>query len=170
MSLPRSLVSLALVSAVGLSSVFVVGCGGGGEAKTAKVASGPMPEGEAWTGVYFHPVFGYLHLVEEGSSIVGRWKRANQSKWGELSGTATGNVLHYQWKEHTIGMVGPSSTSQGKGYFQYKMDKENRPVLDGKYGLDDSEVGGDWSSIKQVRMTPDIKSIGGDGEGAGGGF
>lgn len=157
--------SAALFAIVGTVSVASAGCGDGQEAKHAKVASGPMPEGESWTGVYFHPVYGYLHMVEEGANVVGRWKRADQSKWGELSGTKGGNVLHYTWKEHTIGMVGASATTHGKGYFQYKMDKEDRPILDGQFGLDDDEVGSDWHNVKQARMQPDIKSIGGDSEG-----
>ncbi len=143
----------------------LAGCGGGESVKSAKVASGPMPEGETWTGVYFHPVYGYLHMQEEGSNIVGRWKRADQSKWGELSGTKVGNVVHYAWKEHTIGMVGPSSTTNGKGYFQYKMDKENRPILEGQFGLKSDEIGSDWNNVKQLRMPVDIQSIGGDAEG-----
>jgi hypothetical protein len=165
MSLLKTLRSAALLAIVGTVSVAATGCGDTQTAKHAKVPSGPMPEGETWTGVYFHPVYGYLHMVEEGSNVVGRWKRADQSKWGELSGTKGGNVLHYTWKEHTIGMVGASATTHGKGYFQYKMDKEDRPILDGQFGLEDDEVGSDWHNVKQARMQPDIKSIGGDSEG-----
>ena len=146
-------------------AVLVTGCGDGKEVKSAKVASGPMPEGETWTGVYFHPVYGYLHLQEEGSNIVGRWKRTDQSKWGELSGARVGNVVHYSWKEHTVGMVGASAITHGKGYFQYKMDAETRPVLDGQFGLNADETGSDWHNVKQSRMPVDIKSIGGDSEG-----
>lgn len=141
------------------------GCAGNEEPKTAKISAGPMPEGEQWQGVYFHPVYGYLHLVEEGANVVGRWKRANQSHWGEMSGTAGGSVLHYTWKEHKVGMVGASATTHGKGYFVYKVNKEGIGELHGEFGLNDSEVGSDWTSIKQVRMPPDLKSIGGDAEG-----
>jgi len=165
MSLLNFARSAVLLTIVGTVSVVSAGCGDGQAVKHAKVASGPMPEGESWTGVYFHPVYGYLHMVEEGSNVVGRWKRADQSKWGELSGTKGGNVLHYTWKEHTVGMVGASATTHGKGYFQYKMDKEDRPILDGQFGLDEDEVGSDWHNVKQARMQPDIKSIGGDSEG-----
>ena len=154
-----------VLTIVGTVSIVSAGCDGGQEVKHAKVASGPMPEGESWSGVYFHPVYGYLHMVEEGSNVVGRWKRADQSKWGELSGTKGGNVFHYTWKEHTVGMIGASATTKGKGYFQYKMDKEDRPVLDGQFGLGDDEAGSDWHSVKQARMQPDLKSIGGDSEG-----
>jgi hypothetical protein len=165
MSLVRFLRTSTALVLLTTASFVVAGCGDGKEAKSAKVASGPMPEGETWTGVYFHPLYGYLHMQEEGSNIVGRWKRADQSKWGELSGTKVGNVLHYTWKEHTVGMVGASATTHGKGYFQYKMDAETRPILDGQFGLGDDETGSDWHSVKQARMPVDIKSIGGDSEG-----
>lgn len=163
---------VALAAFVTTAAVGLVACSDGKDTKHAQIASGPMPEGESWTGVYFHPVYGYLHMQEEGSNVVGRWKRADQSKWGELSGTFKGNVLHYTWKEHTIGLVGPAAQTKGKGYFVYKMDKENRPVLDGQFGLNDDETGSDWHNVKQARMQPDLKSIGGDSEGIkpGGGF
>lgn len=162
MSLLRSVCAALVVSTCVLG---LAGCGDGGGAKHANVASGPMPEGESWTGVYYHPVFGYLHMQEEGSNVVGRWKRTDHSYWGELSGTTTGNVLHFTWKEHKIGMVGASSTTHGKGYFQYKVNKENIGELTGQYGLNDDEVGSSWNNVKQVRMPPDLKSIGGDAEG-----
>src|SRR3954452_23552657 len=102
--IPRALLTIALCTGtVGLTALNA--CGDSQDAKHAKIPNGPMPEGESWTGVYFHPVYGYLHMVEEGSNVVGRWKRADQSKWGELSGTKNGNVMHYTWKEHTVGMV-----------------------------------------------------------------
>jgi hypothetical protein len=157
--------SVCVAATLALGVAFVPGCGdgAGGEAKHANVPSGPMPEGESWTGVYFHPVYGYLHLVEEGSNVVGKWKRADQSKWGELSGTHTGNVLRFAWKEHTVGLVGAGGESTGKGYFVYKMPKSGSiPELDGQYGINNDETGSDWHNVKQQRMTPDLKSISGD--------
>ena len=165
MSLVRLLRASLAVVVLASSSLALAGCGDSKEVKSAKVTSGPLPEGETWTGVYFHPVYGYLHMQEEGSNVVGRWKRYDGSRWGELSGTHAGNVMHFQWKEHTIGMVGASATVHGKGYFQYKMDKENRPELDGQFGLNDDETGSDWHNVKQARMPVDMKSIGGEGEG-----
>lgn len=160
------LASILSVSAIAISmSLGVVACGGGEGAKTAKIVPGPMPEGETWTGVYFHPVYGHLHLVEEGTNVVGRWKRADQSHWGEMSGTKQGNLLRYTWKEHKIGMVGPSATVHGKGYFVYKVNAEGHGELHGEFGLKDSEVGSDWKNVKLQRMQPDLKSIGGDAEG-----
>lgn len=161
----NSLRSLCLAVALSSLSLGLAGCGDGGEAKSAKVTSGPMPEGETWTGVYYHPVFGYLHMQEEGDHVVARWKRTDHSYWGELSGTLSGNVLHYTWKEHKIGMVGASATTKGKGYFVYKVNKENIGELDGEFGLNDAETGSSWKNVKQLRMPPDLKSIGGDAEG-----
>ena len=165
MSLLRSFRAAAFSMFVLASALPLAACGDGKDAKSAKITPGPMPEDQTWTGVYFHQVYGYLHLVEEGSNVVGRWKRADQSKWGELSGTQKGNVFHYQWKEHTIGMVGASATKQGRGYFVYKLDSENRPIIEGQFGMNDEETGSDWTSMKQPRMNPDLKSIGGDAEG-----
>lgn len=120
-----------------------------------------MPEGEVWMGVYYHPIYGYLHLMEQGDSVVGRWKRADQSAWGELSGSRAGNLLRFSWTEHKIGQVGPAATSKGKGVFQYVMG-EAVGELKGQYGLGDDETGSDWNCVKQQRMLPDLKSIGGD--------
>jgi hypothetical protein len=159
------LTKLVSVCAIAVaSSAALLGCGDGGSGRqVANIPAGEMPSGESWTGVYFHPVFGYLHMMEEGSNVIARWKRANGDAWGELSGTATGNVLHYQWKEHKIGLVGPAAESQGKGYFVYKRGKEEGIYeLDGQFGLNQAETGSDWHCVKQQRMTPDLKSISGD--------
>jgi hypothetical protein len=150
--------SCGVFATAGLS---LAACGGGEGAKSANIAAGPMPENESWTGVYYHPVFGYLHMVEADNNVHGRWKRSDQSSWGELSGTVNGNVLHFQWKEHTYGMVGPSAERKGRGVFVYKANSDGTPILEGQYGNDESEVGGEWKNVKQTRMQPDLKSIGG---------
>jgi hypothetical protein len=155
---------LLTVCALACASPSLVACGGE-DPHTANVKPDDMPAGESWTGVYFHPVYGYLHLVANENNIVGKWKRADQSAWGELSGVATGNVLHFHWKEHKYGLVGPAAESSGKGYFVYKMGAEKIAELDGQQGLGNDEVGGDWHNIKQVRMTPDLNSIKGDNAG-----
>jgi hypothetical protein len=154
-----------LVSVVALALVSLVGCSGGG-AKAPNIPQGEMPSGESWNGVYFHPVYGYLHMMEEGSNVIAKWKRANGDAWGELSGTATGNVLHYTWKEHKIGLVGAAATTEGKGYFVYKPGKEEKIYeLDGQFGLGQDEVGSDWHCVKQLHMNADLKSINGDTHG-----
>ena len=155
-------VSVALgLASVGLFGLGVSACGGGDEVKSAYITPGEMPPGQSWNGVYFHPVFGYLHMVEQDSNIVGRWKRSDQSAWGELSGVIRGNVVHYTWKEHMAGMVGPSAEQKGKGYFIYKMNSDDQAELKGEYGNNAAEVGSRWDCKKQQRMEPDLKSIGG---------
>lgn len=158
MKLARLLVVPALALAL---SGSVTACNTTEGAKSATVKAGEMPEGETFTGVYFHPVYGYLHLVEDGGNIFGKWKRADQSHWGEMQGTKTGNLVHFTWKEHKIGLVGAGSESHGKGYFLYKMGKDVAE-LDGQFGLGDDETGADWHNVKQQRMAPDLKSIPGD--------
>jgi hypothetical protein len=139
-----------------------IACSGGGGAKFANVKAGEMPSGEAWLGVYYNPVYGYLHLVEQDGNVVGRWKRTDSSHWGELSGTAEGNVLRFTWTEHKYGGIGPSSDSKGSGIFVYKMG-EKFGELDGQYTLADSDQVGLWHCIKQGNMKPDINSINGKG-------
>jgi hypothetical protein len=139
-----------------------VGCGNSSDPKVASVTAGPMPANETWAGVYFNPVFGYMHVVENGDNVVGRWKRTDQSKWGEMQGTKTGNVVHFTWTEHTYGVVGPSANVSGKGYFVYKMGEKNIPELKGEYGLDSEETGSAWDCVKQQNMQPDLNSINGD--------
>ena len=145
--------------------LLATGCGGGDGPKRAKITPGEMPEGETWRGVYFHPVYGHLHIEEEDNNIHGKWQRTDHSHWGELSGVANGNVLRYTWKEHKVGMVGASATTQGKGYFVYKMNSDGIGELHGEFGMGKSDNGSDWKCVKQVRVEPDLKSVGGEGEG-----
>jgi hypothetical protein len=139
-----------------------IACGNGGGAKFANVKPGEMPSGETWAGVYYNPVYGYLHMVEQEGNIVGRWKRTDGSHWGELSGTAEGNVLHFTWTEHKYGGVGPSADSKGSGVFVYKMG-EKFGELSGQYALEDANDVGEWHCVKQTGMKPDINSINGKG-------
>jgi|HubBroStandDraft_1064217.scaffolds.fasta_scaffold52669_2 hypothetical protein len=136
-------------------------CGGQG-AKFGNIKAGDMPENETWVGVYYNPVYGHLHMIEQDTNIVGRWKRTDSSHWGELSGTAEGNVVHFTWKEHAYGALGPSSESHGTGVFVYKMGENKTAELDGQYSLEDSDSVGQWHCVKQVGMKADINSINGD--------
>src|SRR5580693_3133944 len=159
----------AWLCGVGMA-VVVAGAGGavaacGGQtAKFAAIKAGEMPENETWVGVYYNPVYGNLHMTVEGDNVVGRWKRTDSSHWGELSGTADGNVVHFTWKEHAYGAIGANGVSQGAGVFVYKMGaKDNAPPeLDGQYTLENSEDVGQWHCVKQVGMKADINAITGD--------
>jgi hypothetical protein len=157
--------ALVAACAIACASVSLVGCGESGGAQSANIKPENMPEGQQWTGVYFNPVFGYLHVVQNDNDIVGRWKRADQSAWGELSGVATGNVMHFTWKEHKYGLVGPAADAKGKGYFVYKVNSDKTGELDGEYGIGDDETGGSWHNVKQTNKQPDLNSIKGDMQG-----
>jgi hypothetical protein len=165
--------SLLLTLTIGLSLgalATTAGCAGDEGPKVATVAAGDMPTGESWQGVYFHPVFGFLHIVEDGTNVIGKWKRADQSKWGELTGTKVGNVVHFSWKEHTYGLVGPAAEIHGKGVFVYRVEESNghkTPKLAGQFGLGLDEVGSTWDCVKQDRMEPKLDSINGDQSATG---
>lgn len=151
---------MALALLVPVASSY--GCGGSNEdPKHAKVKAADMPADGDWTGVYYSPVYGNLHLVKEGNAVNGKWRTAAGDKWGELHGEVTGDLLRYQWSETTIGMVGPSAKSNGKGYFKYVVPKEdNAPhEIHGEWGLKESEVGSTWDAIKQVNQQPDPDSV-----------
>src|SRR5579883_784946 len=161
MKIPRALSVCTAALALAFAGGALQGCGGPPPA-TANIKAGNMPDGEAWAGVYYNQVFGYLHVVEQENNFVGRWKRTDGSKWGQMSGTISGNVVHYTWKEHTYGVVGPSGLRQGKGYFVYAMGANNIPEIHGEYGNGDDETGADWNCIKQKGMKPDLDSIKGE--------
>ena len=147
-----------------VGALTFTGCANSGPSpKLADVKAGAMPEGEVWNGVYFHPLYGYLHLVEENDVVMGRWKLADQSAWGELNGKREGNLVRYTWKQHKVGLVGEAAESNGKGYFFYTPGTEKGIAeLKGEFGLELSDSGTPWDCKKQQRMNPDLKSINGD--------
>jgi hypothetical protein len=158
----RRLSHLGLLVALGLGSAVSVGCGGSkGEAAHPVPKAGDMPEGGDWTGVFYSPTYGDLHLLKEGANVQGAWRTANGDKWGEMHGEANGNLYKFEWKETTIGMVGPSATKTGKGYFQYihpPGDNVNDEIK-GEWGLGSEQTGLPWSATKQRNRNPDLKSV-----------
>lgn len=150
----------ALLLAVPLAAS--VGCGGNkNEVAHAQVQPGNMPPEGEWTGVYYSPTYGYLHLIKEGSTISGKWRTSAGDKWGELHGTVNGDLVKYEWQETTIGMVGPSAKKTGKGYFKYVIPKGDNVEheIHGEWGLGANEAGQTWDAIKQRNMPPDPDSV-----------
>lgn len=150
----------------------MLGCGpGGSDAKSANVQPGDMPEGGEWTGVYFSELYGYLHIVQDGNAISGKWLRTHKDRWGEVHGQVTGDVMHFEWKEYTVGLVGPNSMKSGRGYFKYSRPKGDNvdDEIKGEIGRGQDEVGDPWEAIKQRNVKPDLASIGGTGSGDIGG-
>ena len=165
--------SLACI-AIALFALTLVACGASQQTKVANVQAGDLPVGGDWMGVYYSPVYGYLHLVKEGNSVSGKWRTADGSAWGEMHGTVTGNLLKYEWTEHKIGLVGPSATSKGRGYFKYLEPKEGEAhEIQGEWGLGQDETGSSWQAVKQQNMRADPDSVMPDeleGRGVGGGW
>lgn len=142
-----------------------LGCSDAPTAKTATVTPGDMPSGAQWDGVYYSELYGFLHLVQSGTSMKGKWERTHKDKWGELKGTVTGDVLHFEWNEYTRGLVGPNAKHGGKGYFKYKRPAGDNvdDVIHGEIGRGEDEVGEPWEAIKQRNIKPNLSSIAGSG-------
>jgi hypothetical protein len=146
---------------VSLAGFGVAGCGGSnGEPKMANVQPGSMPAGGEWTGVYYSPTYGMLHILAEGDNINGAWRTSAGDAWGELYGKADGDLLKYSWTEHKSGLIGEGATRSGNGYFKYTAPKENEPhEIVGEWGLGESDAGNTWSGIKQNNVEPDPQSV-----------
>lgn len=127
----------------------------------AQLQPGDLPTGGDWTGVFYSPVYGHLHLVKEGNAVSGRWRTRAGDKWGELHGTVTGDLLRYRWVEHKIGLVGPGAKTEGRGYFQYVVPANGRDnhELRGQWGLGGSEIGNSWDAVRQRNMLPEPDSV-----------
>lgn len=166
-----------LFSVVAIASPLVFGavaCGGKEEVKHANVKPGSMPEGGEWQGVYFSPLYGYLHILADGKGVNGAWRTAAGDAFGEMHGETDGNVLKYEWKERRIGAVGADAIKEGKGYFVYKVPREGEAhEIHGEWGLGENEAGNEWKAVKQKNMPPDLKAVQPDeyeGRVSGGGW
>ncbi|HOU91185.1 MAG TPA: hypothetical protein PLU22_09080 [Polyangiaceae bacterium] len=153
----------ALVCAGILALPMVVTACHGGQSgpKVASIKPGEMPIGGEWEGVYYDQLYGNLHLKVDGDAAIGRWRRDSGESWGELNGTVDGDLMHYEWVEHRIGMVGPSSDTHGKGYFVYRDSpvEKDPDYIEGERGLNEDELGQKWKAIKQANVVPDLDSV-----------
>jgi len=168
----RSLWFVLAAMALAGMPMSTMGCAGGsGEGKVANVTPGEMPPDGTWTGVWYSELYGYLHLIQDGNAVVGKWIRPHRDRWGELKGEATGDVLKYEWSEHVIDLVGPNATKSGRGYFKYKRPAGDNmdDTFSGEFGLVKDEVGSPWDAVKQRNVKPDLSSIGGNGAAEVGG-
>ncbi len=160
MLVPRIITRIALGTALALSSTTFVACGGSQKVVHANVKPGDMPEGGDWTGVFYSETYGYLHLTKEGDTVSGCWRNTAGDEFGQLSGKATGDVLHYDWHNHKIGMVGAAANQNGEGWFRYTRPKEGEAdVLKGMWGLEHNDSTDSWEAVKQQNMTPDCKKV-----------
>ena len=157
---------LALVLSFGALAPLSA-CGGPStNTKVANVPAGELPAGATFKGVWYNPAFGDLHLVPDGTTTVGKYKSSQNGVWGQIHGTITGDVIHFEWEEHKTGAVGPGSTRKGKGWFKYVAAGEGEIAkLKGGWGMGDDEVsGGDWECVLQKDVPPKLESIGGEND------
>jgi hypothetical protein len=174
MSLRKVFRMVSLLALAAPLTLGTVACGSKDEAKHANVKPGSMPEGGEWQGVYYSPLYGYLHIVADGNAVNGGWRTAAGDAYGELAGTTEGNLLKYEWKERRIGAVGADAVKKGKGYFVYTIPVAGEAhQVKGEWGLGESDAGNTWEAVKQKNMPPDLKAVQPDeyeGRVSGGGW
>lgn len=135
-------------------------CGGTKDVKHANVKAGPMPEGGEWAGVYYSQLYGYLHLLADGSAANGAWRTTAGDSFGELHGELDGNLLKYTWQERMIGAVGADANRKGSGYFVYTIPNAGEAhEIVGEWGLGDENAGNEWRAVKQKNMQPNPASV-----------
>lgn len=159
---PAILFSAAVVIALACAPALQ-GCGG---APKHSVRVGNMPPGGSFTGVWFSPQYGEMHIEQSGSTAIGRYSKDERE--GRLQGNVEGDVMRFEWKESRELIVGRPTETKGHGYFKiYKKEDEDTWNLQGEWGTDASESGGGpWTAVKSKSRRPDVA---GDGSGGGSG-
>lgn len=162
--LPRALFRSAILPTLALLVLAqLAGCGGAGR---ANVSPGPMPDGETFTGVWHSPQYGDMQLVQTGSSVVGEY--VHDERRGRVQGTATGDLLRFEWTERRELVAGRPNTTRGRGYFRFQIGEDNDRYLVGEWGHDDNETGGGpWRAVRDRRRRPTL-STGASGTSSGG--
>jgi hypothetical protein len=153
MNVRASLLATFLLAAV-LTSL--AGCGAAGR---ANVSPGPMPDGETFTGVWHSPQYGTMQFVQTGSAVVGTYER--DERRGRIQGTATGDLLRFEWSETREMVAGRPITTRGRGYFRFQIGGDGDAYVVGEWGHDDNETGGGpWRAARDRRRRPTIDSSG----------
>ena len=154
---PATLASVLWLVLAGIFALYG-GCGG---APKHVIQVGPMPDGGSFTGVWFSPQYGEMHIEQNGSSAIGRYTKDERS--GRIQGTVEGDVLRFEWTESRELIVGRPTETKGHGYFKLvKHDEDDTWNLDGRWGNDASEHdGGPWTGVKSKTRKPDVQGEGG---------
>lgn len=141
---------------------FAAGCGGAGSGR-ADVTPESMPTGGTFTGVWFSPQYGEMHMMQTGTAVVGEYTK--DERRGRIQGNATGNLLRFEWNERRQRIAGLPSITRGRGYFRYLIDANGKHTILGEWGLDNSEIGGgDWNGYKLKNREPELSGRGSGGE------
>ncbi len=154
-----SLANVALALCLCLSGVLVA-CGGGSH--RASVTPGSMPQGGTFTGVWFSPQYGEMHLVQNGATVVGRFQK--EERTGRIQGGVEGDLMRFEWTEARELIVGRPTNTKGRGYFRLvKDEREDNWKLVGEWGSDTYETGGGpWNAVKSKTRQPELGSGSGD--------
>ena len=136
---------------------LAMGCGG---EKLPPIQVKPMPEGGSFSGVWFSPQYGEMHMLQTGSSVIGRYSK--DERQGRLQGSVEGDVMRFEWTEQRELIVGRPVQTKGHGYFRIvKDDVEDSWKIIGEWGNDAAERGGGpWTGVKSKSRKPEI-----DGDG-----
>jgi hypothetical protein len=135
---------------VSMCVALVAGCGGGGSSgKTANVQAGDMPEGGDWTGVYLQRA---LRLPAPRAGRQRHQRQVDRTAQGSLGRgerQVTGDLIRFEWKEHTVGLVGPNAMRER----QAATSSTSAPPAttsttwsSGEIGLNSDEVGDPWEA------------------------
>lgn len=146
-----------------LALVAATACGGG----SASVSAGPMPPEGSFTGVYFSPQYGEMHMIQNGSSVIGEYKKDERT--GKIQGDADGDLMRFEWTESRAMVSNRPTVTRGRGYFRYSISATNNEhQLDGEWGMDDNESGGGpWTAVKSKRREPRLSTDGDRGSSGG---
>ena len=137
---------------MGFSLLLLGGCGG-----TEKVVTpGAMPQGGTFTGVWFSPQYGEMHMVQTGATVVGKYEKAERT--GRIQGHVTGDLMRFQWTEKREMIAGRPTETTGRGYFRIVFDEpEGVYKFVGEWGHDQQEMGGGpWNGVKSKKRKPDL--------------
>jgi hypothetical protein len=153
--------------------VFGLACGG---AQQAKLNVGAMPAGGTFTGVWFSPQYGELHMQQNGATVIGKYSK--DERMGRIQGSVQGDVMRFEWSESRELIVGRPTKTKGHGYFRIVKDtNEDTWKILGEWGNDESEQGGgEWNAVKSKTRKPELGDEGGgesdssssDGDSSGG--
>ncbi|MCS6797601.1 MAG: hypothetical protein NZ898_03565 [Myxococcota bacterium] len=134
-------------------------CGGSTASGSGSYEPGPMPPGGTFTGVWFSPQYGEMHMVQSGANVVGLYRK--DERRGRIQGTASGRILRFQWEERRELVGGRPTVTRGRGVFRYVVGADGRHNLLGEWGLDDQETGGGpWNAYRLRNRRPNINPDG----------
>ena len=152
------------MSLLALLCLLLVSCGGSKNTLVIK----PMPTGGSFTGVWFSPQYGEMHVLQHGSSATGRFTK--DERVGRIQGGIEGDIMRFEWTEQRELIVGRPVQTRGHGYFRLiKDDAEDTWKLIGEWGNDAEERGGGpWTAVRSKTRKPNLGGAGGDPSAAGG--